>query len=227
MDDARLWPLFVIGACGVFIGLWPLWWMARRAGRRVTSQPQPPIAASRYLIALVTSIVGISVGLAALSLVVMLQGWRAFTRKTHVAELQCIELGPHKLRVYLVPIDGDGARGATEIYDLDGDQWQVGGDMLRFRPFMTALGVQPVFRMTRVEGRWNAAADANSHKGTAFDRAPPSASWLGLYRGADKAPMKWIVDGAHGQAVSQLPDRRAVYDIFVTPNGYVVDKRSL
>ena len=99
--------------------------------------------------------------------------------------------------------------------------------MLRFRPFMTALGVQPVFRLTRVEGRWNAAADANAHKGTAFDRAPPSTSWLGLYRGADKAPMRWIVDGAHGQAVSQLPDRRAVYDIYVTPNGYVVDKRSL
>jgi hypothetical protein len=39
--------------------------------------------------------------------------------------------------------------------------------------------------------------------------------------------MRWIVDGAHGQAVSQLPDRRAVYDIYVTPNGYIVDKRSL
>jgi hypothetical protein len=227
MDDARLWPLFVFGLAGVAAGLWPLWWMARRAGRRMGSRPQPPVNASRYVMALVLSIVGISVGLSALSLVVMLQGWRAFTHKTHVAELQCIELGQHKLRVYLVPIDGDGARGATEIYDLDGDQWQVGGDVMRFRPFMTALGVQPVFRLSRVEGRWNSAADANTHHGTAFDRAPPSTAWLGLYRGADKAPMRWLVDGAHGQAVSQLPDRRAVYDIYVTPNGYIVDKRSL
>ncbi|MCU1278096.1 MAG: hypothetical protein JWM53_1642 [bacterium] len=227
MGDARLWPLIVIGVGGLLFGLWPLWWMARRAVRRMGSQPQVPVGGSRYVMALVTSIVGIAVGLSAMSLLMMLQGWRAFTHKTHVAELQAIELGPHKQRVYLVPIDGDGARGATEIYDLDGDEWQVGGDVLRFKPFMTALGVQPVFRLTRVEGRWNAAADANAHQGTAFDRAPPSAAWLGLYRGADKAPMRWIVDGAHGQAVSQLPDRRAVYDIYVTPNGYVVDKRSL
>jgi hypothetical protein len=227
MDDARLWPLFVIGAAGVLLGLWPLWWMLKRAGRRLGSRLQPPVSASRYVLALVVGIVAIAVGVSSLALVVMLQGWRAFTHKTHVAELQCIELAPHKLRVYLVPIDGDGARGATEIYDVDGDQWQLGGDILRFRPFMTALGVDPVFRLTRVEGRWNAAADANAHKATAFDRAPPSATWLGLYRRADKAPMKWIVGGAHGQAVSQLPDRRAVYDIYVTPNGYIVDKRSL
>lgn len=227
MDDARLWPLFVIGAVGLAAGLWPLWWMARRAGARIGSRPQPPVAASRYLAALVVSIVGIAVGISAMSLVVMLQGWRAFTHKTHVAELQAIELQPHKLRVYLVPIDGDGARGATEIYDLEGDEWQVGGDILRFKSFMTAVGVQPVFRLSRVEGRWNNAADANTHKGSAFDRSPPSTAWLGLYRGADKAPMRWIVDGAHGQAVSQLPDRRAVYDIYVTPNGYIVDKRSL
>jgi hypothetical protein len=48
-----------------------------------------------------------------------------------------------------------------------------------------------------------------------------------LYRTADRAPLKWLVAGAHGQAVSQLPDRRAVYDVYVTPNGYVLDKRTL
>ncbi len=51
--------------------------------------------------------------------------------------------------------------------------------------------------------------------------------WKRLYRDADKAPLKWLVAGAHGQAVSQLPDRRAVYDVFVPPNGYVLDKRAL
>jgi hypothetical protein len=223
----HVWLLTTIAVAGILLGLWPLWWMLKRIGRRIGNQPQAPIGASHYVVALVVSIVAIAGGFAALSLVVMLQSWHAFTKKTHVAELQAIELGPHKVRVYLVPIDNDGARGATEIYDVDGDEWQVGGDVVRFRPFLTALGVTPVFRLTRVEGRWLAAADANSHQGSAFDRAPPSTAWLGLYRGADKPPIKWLVEGAHGQAVSQLPDRRAVYDIFVTPNGYVVDKRSL
>jgi hypothetical protein len=227
MDDVRLWPLAAVGLAGVALGLWPVWWMLKRAGRAVASRPQAPVRGASYVAALVVGLVLLGAGFAALSLLTLLQGWSAFTRKTHVAEVQAIELGPHKLRVYLVPIEGDGARGATEVYDLDGDQWQLGGDVLRFRPFLTALGVEPVFRLSRVEGRWNAAADANAHKGSAFDRKPPSVAWLGLYRGVDKAPMKWLVEGAHGQAVSQLPDRRAVYDVYVTPNGYVVDKRSL
>ena len=131
---------------------------ARRAPHRPAGRSRP--SGGRYVIALVTSIVARR-RLGALSLLAMLQGWRAFTEDPR-RRAAVHRAGAHKLRVYLVPIDNDGARGATEIYDLDGDEWQVGGDVLRFRPFMTALGVQPVFRLTRVEGRWNAAADANA-----------------------------------------------------------------
>src|SRR5947207_9295962 len=151
MEDARLWPLIVIGMGGLVLGLWPLFWIARRAGRRVGGRDQVPVGAGRYLSALLSSVVFLCIGLCALSLLMMLQGWRAFTKKTHVAELQCIEMGPHKLRVYLVPIDNDGQRQATEVYDVDGDQWQIGGDVLRWKSFATVLGVQPVFRLTRVE----------------------------------------------------------------------------
>ena len=82
--------------------------------------------------------------------------------------------------------------------------------------------------MSRVEGRWVKAADANAHKGSAFDRAGGTGpGWLQLYRGGTKGPLGWMIAGAHGQAVSQLPDRRAVYDVYVSPNGFIVDKRSL
>ena len=74
---------------------------------------------------------------------------------------------------------------------------------------------------------WSGIADANTHKGSAYDRAPPSTTWTRLYRDVDRAPLRWLVAGAHGQAVSQLPDRRAVFDVYVTPNGYILDKRSL
>jgi hypothetical protein len=227
MPDARPWPLIAVGVAAVLIGMWPLLWMLRRFARRVTRRLQNPVAGSRYVLALVASALFLALGFAALSLAAMLSTWRAFTKKTHVAEVQAIELSPRKIRIYLVPIASDESRGATEIYDVDGDEWQVGGDVLRFRPSLTALGVTTVYRLTRVEGHWSTAADANAHTGTAFDREKPSASWMRLYRDADKAPLKWLVAGAHGQSVSQLPDRRAVFDVYVTPNGYVLDKRTL
>lgn len=227
MDYARLWPLVALGVGAVLFGLWPLWWMFCRAARRLFGRQQWPVGGAYYLLATLTALGLCAVGVLALSLVAMLRGWQTFTHKTQVAEIQAIELGPHKLRVYLVPFLADGTRGATEVYDVEGDEWEVGGDVLRWRPFMTGFGLEPVFRLTRVAGRWQRAADANQHKGSAFDRAPPSAAWLGLYRESDKPPLKWLVAGAHGQSVAQLPDRRAVYDLFVTANGYALTKRTL
>jgi hypothetical protein len=142
--------------------------------------------------------------------------------------VQCIELKPAKLRLYYVPIEPDGTRGATETYDLDGDEWTVGGDVLRFRPQLTLVGLETVYGITRVEGRWLKADDANHHVATAYDRGGgTSLTWLELYRDGVRGPFKWLIAGAHGQAISQLPDRRAIYDLYVTPNGFVVDKRAL
>jgi hypothetical protein len=167
-----------------------------------------------------------SLGIAALGLWAALANYLDLSKKTHIAEVQCIELGPSKLRLFYVPIDGKGRRGATETYDLDGDEWTVGGDVLRFQPLLEYLGLETVYQVTRVEGRWLKAVDANAHRATAYDRGVTGRGWLVLYRDGARGPLGWLIEGAHGQAVSQLPDRRAVFDLYITPNGLVVDKRS-
>jgi hypothetical protein len=93
---------------------------------------------------------------------------------------------------------------------------------------LTPLGLETVHKVTRVEGRWVAAADANAHKPTAYDvGGGTSAAWLTLYRDGARGPLKLLVAGVHGQSVSQLPDRRALFDLFITPDGYVLDKRAM
>lgn len=228
MADAVGWPLAAVAVGGLLLGLMPLLWIFRRLGRAIAGSPQSSAGLFRYLAALAASAILVGAAIAAFGLAFALQTFHAFAKKTHVAELQAIELGPQKLRVYFVPIEPDGVRGATEIYDLAGDQWTVGGDILRFRPLLTVMGLETVYKVTRVEGRWLKAKDANGHTGTAFDRSGGSrVAWLRLYQNGARGPLRWLVAGVHGQAVSQLPDRRAVYDLYVTPNGFVLDKRTL
>jgi hypothetical protein len=228
MTDSVRWPLAAIAAVGLLVGVLPFLWMFKRAGRALSRRPQPPVSASRYLLAVASGVFLIGAGLAALGLSVALTTYHSFTKKRHVAEVQAIQLGPQKLRVFFQSIEADGTRGPTETYDVDGDEWTVGGDILRFKPFWTLMGLETVYKITRVEGRWLKADDANVHKATAFDRdGGTSQGWLQLYRNGAKLPFGWMVAGAHGQAVSQLPDRRSVYDLYVTPNGFIVDKRSL
>jgi hypothetical protein len=222
------WQLAVLAAATVLLGALPLWWLLRRLGQSIIGRAQPAVSGWRYLVALVSAAALMGTGLAAGGLFALLRGFHAFNRKTHIAEVQCVELAPQQLRLYYVPIESDGARGATEIFDVTGDEWTVSGDVLRLRPLFTALGMQTVYRVTRVEGRWLEAAAANARAATAHDRGGgSSAVWLRLYRDGVRGPFGWVFAGAHGQAVSQLPDRRAVFDLYVTANGFIVDKRSL
>jgi hypothetical protein len=227
MLEMRHTILLWIGLGGLVLGIWPLWHTTKRLGRAAFRRPQQPWGVSRYLFSVATGAFLVGVGAASLGLWMALGAFGDVRHKTHVAEIQCIELAPQKLRVYYVPLDESGRRGATETYDLDGDEWQVGGDLLRFRSLLTKLGVDTVFQVTRVEGRWLAAADANQHKPSAFDRGATSSSWLQLYRNGTRGPLGWMVQGVNGGAVSQLPDRRALYDLYVTSDGFVVDKKTL
>jgi hypothetical protein len=223
----RLLVWLGLGAGVVSIFIWI--WLARRLIRGLLGRTQVPVRGGRYFLAIVS---GGALGLfavASLALSAALAGYRAFTTKTRVAEVQCIELQPQKLRLYYVAYDDAGKRGETQVFDVDGDEWTVGGEVLRWRPSLTALGLRPVHAVTRVEGRWQSAEDANRHRGTAHDLRAASTlgGWTWLKRHGQRGPMRWAVAGAHGSAVSQLPDRRALFDLFVTPDGYVLEKRSL
>jgi hypothetical protein len=220
--------LLVVAASAILVGAIPLAWMAARFLRFVRRHPQPRVSMARYLMAIATSSLLLGIGVGASGLAVALEGYRAFTAKSLVAEVQCIELEPAKLRLYFVPIADDGKRGVQETYDLDGEEWMVAGEVLRFRSFLTPLGVNTVHKVTRIEGRWLRAEDAGAHLPTVFDRdGGRSKAWLFLLRHGARGPLGFLIDGVHGQAVSQLPDRRALFDLYVTPNGYVLDKKTL
>jgi len=219
--------LLGVGLGAGVVAVWLSLWLMRRIAQRVVGKTSHPVGllGGGFTLLLATAFGAVSA--LALGLCVALRSYQAFTARTHVAEVQCVELAPQKLRLFYVGIEPDGRRGATETYDLEGDEWSVGGEILRFQPTLTALGVSTVYGIHRVEGRWRSAEDAKAHRVTAYDRGGGAGEgWLLLERHGSRGPLAWLISGVHGQAVSQLPDRRAIYDLFVTPNGYVIDKRA-
>jgi hypothetical protein len=220
--------LAVLGVAAGAVALLLWLWMLRRLVGRILGRAQRPRSMVGYLVAIVVSAGCAVIAGLALMLVVALAGYRALLVHTRVAEVQCIELAPGKLRLYFVAIEPDGTRGPTQTYDLDGDEWTVGGEVLRFRRELASLGFRPYAGITRVEGRWHRAADANHHLPTAYDlHASTLGVWRWLQRNGTRGPLHWAVAGVHGSAVSQQPDRLAVFDVMLTADGYVLDKRSM
>jgi hypothetical protein len=220
--------LLATGAGAALLALLLWLWMLRRLLGAVFGRAQRPWSGARYLVVLLLTLALGAYGLGALMVAAALTGYRAFTERTHVAEVQCIDLAPGKLRLYYVELTPDGRRGPTRTFDLDGDEWTLGGEVLRWRPSLTALGAKPFAGVTRVEGRWSHAADANAHKPTAYDLHQDTiGTWRWLQRHGTDGPLRWMVDGVHGSAVSQQPDRRVLFDLFITPDGYVLAKREI
>lgn len=220
----------VLSAGGLVAGvlaLWTFFWLVRRVFGASRKQ-KGPLGATRAFLTFVFSFVCACVAVTAFALCIALAGYHALIARARVAEIQCLELAPQQLRLYYVAIDPSGQRGPTETYDLSGDEWTVGGTVLRWKPWLTMLGAPPMYSVSRVEGRWHTALDANAHKATAHDRVGGEGrSWLYLERDGSRGPLGWIIDGVHGEAVSQLPDRLAAYDLWVAPDGYLLTKRSL
>jgi hypothetical protein len=214
------------GAAVLAILLWS--WIAKRVLGRMLGRSQPAHSWAVHVVATAFSVLCASVAIASFMLGAALAGYRALATRVRVAEVQCIELQPGKLRLYFVPVERDGVRGPTRTFDLDGDEWTVGGEVLRFRPRFASLGLVPVAGVTRVEGRWHRAEDANAHKPTAYDLHEHTLGvWRWLQRNGTRGPLKWVIEGVNGSAVSQQADRRAVFDVMLTPNGYILDKRTL
>src|SRR3954471_1294721 len=100
--------LLWVGIGGLVLGIWPLWHILKRLGRLVARRAQPPWGLTRYISTVATGAFLTGVGVGSLGLWLALGAFDDVGKKSHVAEVQCIELGPGKLRLYYVPIDKQG-----------------------------------------------------------------------------------------------------------------------
>ncbi|HLG78829.1 MAG TPA: hypothetical protein VKX46_20625 [Ktedonobacteraceae bacterium] len=62
---------------------------------------------------------------------------------------------PHKMNVQLTLIDSNGHEGQPQNYLVNGDEWMLQGDILKFPDWMNILGFHSGFKLTRLEGRYD------------------------------------------------------------------------
>jgi hypothetical protein len=201
------------GALSLLLGLW----LVRRMLRRVVGKPQLPLRLATYVVAMAVTLVAALAAAGGLLLVAALIGYRDATPGTRVAELQCIDLAPGKLRLYYVPLSGD-RRGATQVFDLDGAECTVTGELIRLRT--TFHLVAPAFvRTIEISAR-------GAKKPTRFDlRGDAPGSWRWLQARGARGPLRWFTDDLGGNTVAQAADRRAIFDLTAAPGGYALVRR--
>ena len=106
---------------------------------------------------------------------------------------------------------------------MRGNQWSISGGIVKWHPWLTAMGLKSYQRPLRLSGQF---ADLERQR-TNFPTVHPLASqtdwvWEWLYRLDPYLP---FVEAVYGSAAYAYVEPGVIQEVFVTPSGYVIKRR--
>jgi hypothetical protein len=162
-----------------------------------------------------------------LGLPVALVGWNLhtfhrLTNEAPIARLRFVQMAPQHFSVELRT--GDFCE--AHQYQLDGDQWRLDARFLKWKPVANLFGLDAMYRIERLGGRYSSLNDENSHKPVAYDIGDKPAIDLTDY--LDDKWLSWSpVDTLFGSSVYETIDPAYEYVVFRSQSGLLVRRHLL
>ena len=151
-----------------------------------------------------------------------LHTWHRLTSESPIAELSFRQIGP---REYLASI-AYGDFCTEESYRLVGEHWRLDAQFLKWRPWANVLGLDAMYRIERLGGRYREVGDENTapHMAHALhdSRLPDLTEIMGQYGGRFSP-----VDTLYGSSVYEVMDEQHVYRVYRGQSGLLVRKAPL
>lgn len=163
MDASRL----LLALCAIF-ALLTLLFFARAV--YCTRRGKVLRAGGSALSGIVCAVLGTAVVLIAMSY----YSYGRLTGEQRVAQIQFRQTGPEEYQARLM-IEGERDR----LYLLRGDEWQMDARLVTWKPPVTILGLDPIYRLERLSGRYADVGRERSEARTVHDlaRSPVTDIW--------------------------------------------------
>lgn len=199
--------LLIVAVALALLALWALSSLLKAARAR-----RPLRTVNRF--ALTTLLAMLSAAAAFFGLA--LHGYDRLTSEMPVARLSFDRAGDQQWLARL-----DLADGRALQLPLSGDEWQLDARVLKWRPYAVIAGLDPVFKIDRLSGRYRNIDQERAQAKSAHDLANDGA--LDLWQLARAYP-RWLpfVDTEYGSG-AYLPMREGVeYEVTLSPLGGLV-----
>ena len=144
------------------------------------------------------------------------------TDEALIAKLRFVQIEPRHYRVELR--SGDFCE--QQKFELYGDEWRLDARFLKWKPLANLFGLDAMYRLERLSGRYQSIADENSQKHRAFEVShTPGIDFL-QYLGRDWK--YWSpVDTYFGSSVYESVDPSYEYSVYRSQSGLLVRKELL
>lgn len=140
-----------------------------------------------------------------------------------VAELSFTPLRPQVYQARLAT----GDRCTVRTFELYGDQWRIDSQFVKWKPLGTLLGLDPLYRLERIEGRYRSVDEQNGRPKQSY--ALDATGAVDLVRLTEVlGPFNFLFDASYGSSTYSTMDPDYVYRVFQTDSGIItrVEKRT-
>lgn len=162
----------------------------------------------------------IALALGALYSTLAVQAYTSLTSSALVAHVRSATIansptGEPTMSVELTLYGQDGKPTSDKTYLVLGNEWMVQGDMIKFAPMFSMLGLRSGYKITRLEGRYDSAELETSGKHTVVELNGGDDHFFQVAHSLESmiAP---FVDAAYGSAVI---NGSGAYNIYVSQSG--------
>lgn len=161
------------------------------------------------------------------TLPVALVGWNLhtfhrLTDEAPIAKLRFVELAPQRFAAELR--SGDFCR--AQRYELDGDEWRLDARFLKWKPVANLFGLDAMYRLDRLSGRYSRIDVANSRRPVAYDLGDRPLIDLSEY--LNERWLSWSpVDTWFGSSVYETIDPAYAYTVYRSQSGLLLRKQRL
>src|SRR6266571_8423414 len=116
-----------------------------------------------------SGIVLLAVAISLLWVTFLVQSYLGLTGEIKVAHIRATPIAnaAHQMSVDVILYDGNGHVTSENTYLLQGDEWMVQGDIIKFPTWFNVLGFHAGYKLTRLEGRYDDIALENAAHHTA------------------------------------------------------------
>jgi hypothetical protein len=159
-----------------------------------------------------------------LTTLLFLRSFHVFTQKQLVAMIQCYPARDSDAN-FEIQLDRiiKGQPQPAGRYEIKGQQWAIGGNIIKWEPWVSFLGMETMYRLSRLEGRYIKASDQQTSPQTVYSltKAEQSPFWNFVDRFGEELP---FIDAGYGNTTFNRPDYNETFYIYVTESGFMAQR---
>jgi len=152
----------------------------------------------------------------------LLRSYKNFTARELAARIHCQPISTTPPRMQLTVLGDLASTFETNQFELDGDQWAIEGNVLKWSDWLGLFGLRAHYKLTRVRGRFLDVEQERQNSISAFALSDETGDklWRWLFRSGDAMP---LVQAVYGNSVYAFPDTSKIYNLYVTTSGFMLE----